>query len=135
MTNPPPLPRLTPESDFYWTGGAQGQLRILRCQECRRFAHPPTPLCRNCGGEALLPEAVSGRGTVWTFTVSHQQLLPSLATPYVIAIVELEEQAGLHVTTRLVDVAPDDVAVGMPVEVRFEQHDEVYLPLFVPVSQ
>ncbi len=132
---PPPLPRLTPESDFYWTGGAAGELRILRCRDCRRYAHPPTPLCRGCGSDQLAPEAVSGRGTIWTFTVSHQQLLPSLPTPYVVAVIELEEQADLHVTTRLVELDPNDVAVGLPVEVRFEQHDEVYLPLFAPVSR
>jgi uncharacterized OB-fold protein len=134
-TTPPPLPRLTPESDFYWTGGAAGELRILRCESCRRYAHPPTPLCRQCGSDRLAPEAVSGRGSVWTFTVSHQQLLPSLSTPYVVAVVELEEQADLHVTTRLIDVDPDDVAVGIPVEVRFEQHDNIYLPLFAPVQR
>jgi uncharacterized OB-fold protein len=135
VTATPPLPRLTPESDFYWTGGAAGELRILRCRDCRHYAHPPTPLCRSCGSDDLAPEAVSGRGTVWTFTISYQQLLPSLATPYVVGIVELDEQSDLHVTTRLVDVDPDDVAVGMPVEVRFERHDEVYLPLFAPVTQ
>lgn len=133
-TIPPPLPRLTPESDFYWTGGAVGQLRILRCQACGHFLHPPTPLCRACGSDTLTPEAVSGRGAVWTFTVSHQQLLPSLATPYVVAVIELAEQADLHVTTRLIDVDPDDVVIGMAVQVRFERYDEVYLPLFAPVT-
>jgi uncharacterized OB-fold protein len=130
VTGPPPLPRLTPESDFFWTGGAAGELRMLRCASCGRFAHPPTPLCRGCGGSQLAPEKLSGSGTVWSFTVSHQQLLPSLATPYVVAIIALDEQDDLHLTTRLVDTAPEQVHVGMRVHVRFEQHGDVYLPLF-----
>lgn len=133
MTTPPPLPRLTPESDFFWTGGAEGELRMLRCTTCERFAHPPTILCRGCGGDQLAPQPLSGLGTVWTFTVSHQQLLPSLATPYIVAIVALDEQDDLHLTTRLVDTTPEHVHVGMRVQVRFEQHNEVYLPLFAPL--
>jgi uncharacterized OB-fold protein len=130
----PPLPRLTPESDFFWTGGADGELRMLRCSTCDRFAHPPTPLCRGCGGGQLAPQPLSGLATVWTFTVSHQQLLPSLATPYIVAIVVLDDQDDIHLTTRLVDTAPEQVHVGMRVQVCFEQHDEIYLPLFAPLA-
>jgi uncharacterized OB-fold protein len=71
---------------------------------------------------------------VWTFTVSHQQLLPSLTTPYIVAIIALDDQDDLHLTTRLVDTSPEQVHVGMRVQVRFEQHDEVYLPLFAPLA-
>jgi hypothetical protein len=107
---------------------------MLRCSTCRRFAHPPTPLCRGCGNSDLVPEPLSGQGAVWTYTVSYQQLLPSLPTPYVVAVIALDEQDDLHLTTRLVDVTPEEVHVGMRVEVRFERYGEVYLPLFAPVA-
>jgi uncharacterized OB-fold protein len=76
---------------------------------------------------------VSGRATLWSFTTSYQQLLPSIPVPYTVGLVQLEEQHDLHLTTRLVDIPPDDVVIGMALQVRFEKHDDVYLPLFGPV--
>ena len=128
-----PLPRITPESGFFWTSGADGVLRLLQCGSCGRYAHPPVPQCRECGGP-LEPQPVSGRGTVFSYTISHQQLLPALDVPYVIAVVALDEQDDVHLTTNLLDIAPEDVRIGLPVQVRFEQHDEVYLPMFSPVA-
>jgi uncharacterized OB-fold protein len=128
-----PLPRLTAETGFFWTAGASGALRVLRCTSCRRYAHPPTPACRACGCDTLLPEPVSGRASLWSATTSYQKLLPSVEVPYTVAIVALAEQADLHLTTRLVGIAPEDVQIGMPLQVQFEQHGDVHLPLFGPV--
>jgi uncharacterized OB-fold protein len=128
-----PLPALTPETEFFWTSGADGRLRLLRCDECYTYVHPPVPVCPVCSSRALAPEPVSGRGTVSTFSVNHQDW-GLLTTPYVIAIVELVEQRGLRLTSNLVGIAPDDVRSGMPVQVRFEHFDDVYLPLFEPVA-
>ena len=82
-----------------------------------------------------MPEATSGRATVHTFTINHQAWMPGPELPYVIAIVELPEQAGLRLTTNVVDVAPDAVFIGMPVEVLFEHHEDVWIPLFRPVAE
>ena len=124
-----PLPALTPETEFFWTSGADGRLRFLRCNDCYAYVHPPAPVCPKCSSRALDPEPVSGRGTVATFTVNHQDwgLLPP---PYVIAIVELVEQPGLRLTTNLVGIEPTDVRTGMPVQVCFEQHNDTWIPLF-----
>ena len=127
---PPPLPRLIPESEFFWTAGRDGVLRVLRCSGCRVYAHPPTPQCRTCGATAMAPQEVSGRATLWTWTVSHQQLVPSIDVPYTVAVVALAEQPDVHLTTRLVDVPLADLRVGLALQVHFEQHDEVFLPLF-----
>ena len=79
---------------------------------------------------------VSGRGTVFTYTVNHQPFNPAVPVPYVIAIVELEEQANLRIASNIVDCEPDSVRVGLPVEVRFERQDvgdeSVYMPVFAP---
>ena len=79
---------------------------------------------------------MSGRGTVFTYTVNHQPFNPAVPLPYVIAIVELEEQADLRIATNIVDCEPDSVHVGLPVEVRFERQDvddeSVYMPVFAP---
>lgn len=130
----PPLPRLTPESDFYWTSGATGTLSVLHCNACGRYLHPPTPQCRACGSPDVAPHPVSGRATLFSYTISYQQLLDSVPAPYVVGLVSLEEQPDVHITTRLVDVALDDVRIDMPLQVRFEQHGDVYLPLWGPVA-
>ncbi len=87
--------------------------------------------CRQCGGE-LVPQPVSGRGTVFTFTVNRHPYNPAVPLPYVIAIVELVEQVGIRFTTDLIDVETDEVFIGMPVEVTFEQAGEAWVPLFRP---
>lgn len=130
MPTPRILPPLTPVNRPYWTGGAQGSLLIERCESCRRWQHPPTGACGHCGG-AVAPEPVSGEGTVFTFTVNHQQYHPEVPPPYVIAVVELAEQADLRLPTNLVDCDPGAVRIGAPVCVRFEQHGEVFVPVFV----
>jgi uncharacterized OB-fold protein len=129
-----PLPALTPETEFFWTSGADGRLRFLRCGDCYTYVHPPVPVCPRCSSRAVAPEPVTGRGAVLTFTVNHQPW-GLLEPPYVIAIVELVEQPGLRLTTNLVGITPDEVHSGMPVQVRFEHDDDVYLPLFEPVTQ
>lgn len=127
------LPPLDDTSRPYWTGGAEGRLLIAHCAACARYFHPPRPTCPTCGAD---PEfvAVSGRGTVFTFTVCHQQFNPSVPTPFVVALIELAEQPGLRLTANVVDCDPDAVHSGMPVAVRFEQHGEAWVPVFAPVT-
>jgi uncharacterized OB-fold protein len=135
--NGPPFrltPRLDQENTFFWTSGADGKLRFLRCTDCRKFVHPPSPVCPVCLGTDLAPEAVSGRATVESFTVNEQQWVPG-SEPYVIAWVAIVEQPDVRLTTNLVGVEEDEVEIGMPVKVAFEKAgDEIYLPLFSPVS-
>jgi uncharacterized OB-fold protein len=125
-----PLPALEPMTEFYWTSGADGQLRIARCQSCRHYIHPPVPFCAACGSLEVAEEAVSGKGRIATYTVNEQQWVPGLEVPYVIAAVELAEQAELYVFANVVGCPADAVRSGMPVEVLFEQHGEIFIPLF-----
>ncbi|MCI0346598.1 MAG: OB-fold domain-containing protein [Chloroflexi bacterium] len=126
------LPEITPETEHFWRGGERSELVFLRCASCRTYVHPPSPICPECLGRDLAPEAVSGRGTVATFTVNHQPWNPSVTVPYVIALVEIDEQQSLRLMTNIVGCPPDEVRVGMRVRVTFAQHDDVYLPLFEP---
>jgi uncharacterized OB-fold protein len=128
---PPPV---TGVSRPFWTGGAQRQLLILWCGTCERWAHPPRQTCPGCAG-ALAPRAVSGRGTVFTFTINHHAFNPAVPVPYVIAIVELEEQRGLRFTTNIVGCDPEAVRIGMPVQVDFESAGEVWVPVFRPAGR
>jgi hypothetical protein len=67
-------------------------------------------------------------------TVNVQEWIPG-SGPYLIGLVAIAEQEDVRLTTNLVDVAPDDVRTGMAVEVVFDRHDDVYLPLFRPVAE
>ncbi|MBL7488290.1 OB-fold domain-containing protein [Frankia sp. AgB1.9] len=129
-----PLPQLTPANTWFWTSGADGRLRIQGCADCGTLVHPPVPICPSCRSRASAPTEVSGRGTVIGFTVNAHQWLPGFEPPYVIAVVALAEQADVRLTTNIVGCAPDEVHIGQEVAVRFEQHEDVWLPLFEPTG-
>ena len=128
------LPRLSDDNRFFWTSGEEGVLRILRCNACHFFIHPPGPICPRCLSRDLAPQAVSGRGRVETFSVNYQQWIPG-SDPYIIAWVSIDEQPDVRLTTNLIDVETEDVYVGLEVEVDFEHDDDVYIPLFRPTSE
>lgn len=130
-------PRIPPPVDDvnrpFWTSGPDGPLQIQFCASCDRWVFPATAACPGCG-DAPAWRPVSGDGTVFTFTVNRHQYHPEVPPPYVIAIVELVEQAGLRFTTNIVDCDPEAVAIGMPVRVTFEPAgDEAWAPVFRPV--
>jgi uncharacterized OB-fold protein len=127
---PRKLPQLTPDTAPFWQGGAQGRLNIHRCGHCQRWFHPPAPVCPHCASFEVSPQPVSGRGTVYSFTINHQAWTPELDEPYVVAVIELPEQQGLRFLSNVVGCAPEEVTVGLPVRVRFEPVEDVWLPLF-----
>lgn len=126
------LPRLDEENRFYWTGGADGTLRMLRCGDCTFWVHPPLPVCPRCRSKALAPAALSGRGEVFSYTLNCKPWGPGLEVPYAIAVVALDEQEGLHLTTNIVDCPAQDVRIDMRVTVTFVQDEDVWLPMFRP---
>jgi uncharacterized OB-fold protein len=132
MPPPAPLPELDPLNTAFWTGGGEGSLLISRCLACRRYLHPPVPICRFCLGREVTPEAVTGSGQVLTFTINRQQWLPGLPPPYVIAVIGLDDDPELRMTSRLIGVDPEWVHIGMRVRVQFQPAGDVWLPLFSP---
>jgi len=127
------LPRVTATNEHFWRGGCEGELRFLRCGACGHWIHPPSPRCPECLSKDLAPAAVSGLGTVHTFTLNHQPWVPAPDHPYAIAIVTLDEQDDLRLMTNVVGCLAESVHVGMRVRVVFESHeDDVWFPLFEP---
>jgi uncharacterized OB-fold protein len=126
-----PEPTVTERSAAFWTGGAEGELRIARCQNCGWYAHSPLPVCPRCRRVEIRAEPVSGKGTVWSFTVNRYPFSP-IEPPYVVALVELVEQAGLRLLTNVVGCDPDDVRIGMPVHVVFARVGDAFVPVFTP---
>jgi uncharacterized OB-fold protein len=128
-----PLPLPDEDSRPFYDGAAAGKLMLMRCIACGTTRLPSRHHCDEC----LSPEfewfEASGRGVVRTFGVMHQRYHPGFASeiPYVVAIIELEE--GPRMPANIVDTAPADVRVGMPVLVAWEPHEDVTIPRFRPI--
>ncbi|MDP3893356.1 Zn-ribbon domain-containing OB-fold protein [Nocardioides sp.] len=129
MSRVVPVP--TPETQHYWDRAAEQELWLPHCDACARYVFYPRTPCPTCGSDKLGWQQLSGRGTLASFVINHRAA-PGYEddAPYVIALVELEE--GPRLTANLLDVdpTPEAVSVGMPLEVGFEQRDEIWLPQF-----
>jgi acetyl-CoA acetyltransferase/uncharacterized OB-fold protein len=130
-----PLPLLTLENEFFWTSGADGRLRLQECESCRALIHPPQPVCRYCRGHQIHVRTVSGFATLIGFTVNHRFSLPSLPAPYVVAQVAIEEDPRVRLTTNAVECDPEQLQLGMRMEVVFAQAGDAWLPLFRPAAE
>lgn len=128
------LPVIDRDNQAYWTWGREGKLAIHRCAACEYYVHPPVPFCPKCESRDVAPQAVSGRGRVVTFTINHKAWVPELTEPYVLALVAIAEQDDVRIPCNIVDCAPDAVDFDMEVEVVFEQAEDLWVPLFRPVT-
>ena len=128
------LPEVEQHTEAFWTGGKSGRLLINQCQSCQFYIHPPVPMCPVCHSRQVEAVPVSGEATVYSYTVNHMPWVPELEVPYVFAVVELAEQAGLRLSTEIINTDPAKVTIGMAVQVVFEQQEEIYLPLFEPIG-
>lgn len=129
------LPELNDDNRAFWAGGSTGRLLVQFCQRCSRWQHPAESSCRDCGG-VVVAKPTSGLGRVFTYTINWHPFNPEVPVPYVIAIVQLDEQDDLRLVTNIVDCEPDAVQLGMVVEVRFERQnataDGTHFPVFAP---
>jgi uncharacterized OB-fold protein len=130
------------QSAPYWEATARHELALAQCSACGAYSIPPDIVCVHCGATdpAFAFTPVSGRGTLKSWTVVRQAIVPGFddEVPFVLADVELAEQAGLRMTGRLVDgmTALDDrrVCVDAPVVVVFEDLPEASIPAFALVG-
>jgi len=137
-----PVPIPDEESRAFFDGARQGVLVLRRCRTCDTFMSPTagmgTPLrsrCVSCFSADLEWAPASGRGTLYSFGLMHQLYDPAFAheVPYNISVVQLDE--GVRMTTNVVDCANEELWIGMPLEVTFEQlTEDVAIPKFRPAS-
>ena len=136
-----PLPDLSWEpTRELWAGAARGVLQVTRCDACGRFVWYPETPCRYCGGAHLTWSEVSGRGTLFSWSVVHYAWIPQLADrlPFVTGLVALAEDPAVRLVTYVVDCRPDALRCDMPVHVVFRPlrypgvERTVIAPLFVP---
>ena len=129
-----PVPMVTPENERYWQGCKAHELWLRACPTCGPYFYP-RDFCPSCGSREVDWRQASGRGTLFTYAIVYRPPMPGFAddVPLITAIVELEE--GARMPTNLVGIEPDpeQIRVGMPVEVQFEDiTDEISLPKFRP---
>lgn len=130
-----PLPTVAGETKAFWDSCRRGQLVIQYCDGCDEYQWYPRGICADCWGESVRWVQSSGRGTVWTYTVTYQNRTPGFAemVPYVLALVELEE--GVRMFTNIIDCNPRDVHIGMAVEVTFQTATpQLTIPYFKPAG-
>ncbi len=129
-----PLPTIAGETKPYWDACRQGRLLLQKCDRCDEYQFYPRGICANCWSSDIRWVESSGKGAVWTFTVTYQNRTPGFSdSPYVLALVELEE--GVKMFTNIVECDPAQVKIGMPVEVTFARAtDQISVPFFKPVS-
>jgi len=130
-----PIPRIDEESKGYWEACRRHELVLQRCGACATLRYYPRATCPECLSDEVRWERMSGRGTVYTFTVTHQNQAPGFREelPYVLAYVTLDE--GVQMLTNIVECPVDQVRIGMPVEVTFQDvSEEVAIPRFKPAA-
>ncbi|MFI9384928.1 bifunctional MaoC family dehydratase N-terminal/OB-fold nucleic acid binding domain-containing protein [Kutzneria sp. NPDC052558] len=119
-------PMVSRDTAFFWEGTRGNELRIQQCAACGALRHPPGPMCPRCNALDPTYTVSSGLGEVYSYVVHHHPQVPGKRTPFVIALVELEE--GVRMLGELLDVDPEQVKVGLPVRVRFVPSGEFTLP-------
>lgn len=117
----------------FYAACAKGSLHFQRCDACGTWRHLPRHSCASCGSSDWSWAASSGRGRVFSWTVTHQAPFPGVPTPFVVAVVETEE--GVRLAAGLRDVDPAELRLDLPVEVELVPvSDEAAVPFFRPTS-
>ncbi len=132
----PPRPAPDSMTQFFWDGANNGRLLVLRCCTCAKFIHPPRPVCRFCLSTTLAAGEVTGRASLYTWTVAERAFHPFFVekVPYVYATVELVEQPGLRLITNVVNCPHEALRVDMPLQVLFREIAPGFmLPMFQPL--
>ena len=138
---PTPSPEITEESRPFWEACARQELVCQRCQDCGDYRFPPMPACPACQSARAAWTRLSGKGTVYSWTVTRVAELPSTPPqvfrgfedrlPFIIVVVELAEQEGLRILSNLIGGSPEEIQIGDAVEVVFTRLDSgVTLPHF-----
>jgi uncharacterized OB-fold protein len=122
LPNAMPAPLPSRDDAQFWSACNEGRLLIRHCTDCERFSHPPMPSCPHCASTRMDWKEVSGNGTVYTYTIGHHPTHPALKghDPYNVAVVLLEDAGDVRLVSNVVDVAPEDMKIGLPVSVYWD---------------
>ena len=128
-----PLPNLSElDTRDFWLATRNRELRYQKCDACGTVVWHPRRHCPGCTSGALTWHTAAGKGTLYTFSVVRQSYHPFFRTqvPYAVAWIDLDE--GPRLVSNVVGSTDpaNDLACGQRVEVTWEEHEEVNIPLF-----
>ena len=128
-----PLPAITDLTRPFWTAAKNGKLVLQKCQRCATFNFHPKPWCIECGSRELTWTTAKPSGTVYSHTVSHTVAMNSPAwageMPLIMCLIDLDDGARMY--GQVTDCRPDDIRIGMRVDVHFEDiSEEAGIPKF-----
>jgi uncharacterized OB-fold protein len=125
------------ECAAFWEGTRKGEIRFPRCQDCKKYHFYPYWLCPFCHSPNIKWQALTSQPRLFTWTCVRRNLSPvfSIRGPYIVALVEFDEAPGFYLTTNLVECQPEDLQIGMPLEVIFQKvDDKITMPIFKPIK-
>ena len=115
----------------FWQAAAEHRLVVQRCTGCGHTRLPPAPVCPECRSADADWKQLSGRGEVYTYTVVHRPIAAGQQLPFVIAVITLEGAGGVRMISNVVGASPDELAIGLPVELVWEDMStELAMPRF-----
>ncbi len=122
-----PLPNTTVGNMAFWDGLKEHQFKIPHCRDCGAYSWVPYPACKHCQSENIDWDPIGGHGEVWTYSIVHRGA-GFHETPYVVAVAKLavDGPRSVLVLATLTDINPDDVHIGMPVTIAYDdipEHD------------
>jgi uncharacterized OB-fold protein len=130
---PKPVPAPSESDEPYWSAAGEHRLVLQKCVVCHLYSAQPRLICPVCRGESFEWTQISGRGTIHSYTIVHHTTVPGFGDgPYVVAIIQIEEDPRCYLTTNLL-VSPDEfaeIAVDAAVAVEFETRESMTLPQF-----
>lgn len=132
---PRPLPVPTPETQNFWDGCAQGELRLQKCDACEHIYFPPRDFCPACSGRKVTTFKASGEATLYSYVINHRPRPDFGTEPHSIAVVTLKE--GPRMMTNIIDCpqTPEALLLDMDLKVTFEKaSDTISLPKFRPAK-
>jgi uncharacterized OB-fold protein len=128
-----PMPPILWDNMGFWEGIKRHELVFQRCKECGTWLHPPRPVCPKCRSFDKEWAPSTGKGTVYSWVTYQESPHPSFKAPYSVILVEMEE--GVRLVSNMVDIKAEEISIGMPVEVVFEDIAEgLTLPKFRKVG-
>ncbi len=128
-----PLPYATPETRPFWGYAKQHELRMQKCLDCGHIRWPAGMFCPKCLSDKSEWVKLSGKGSVYTFGITHYiyDKWYTDKVPYIVAVIELAE--GPHMMGNVTGYKHEDIKVGSPVEVYFDDANEEFsLPTWRP---
>ncbi len=129
IPHPAQWPVLYRSSTPFWDGVKEKRLLLQRCKQCGAWLNPPRPMCPKCQSTEAEWVESSGKGKIYSWVTYNEAPDPAFKTPYAAVLIEMDE--GPRMVSNLVDVKPEDIRIGMSVELTFEDvAEDLTLPKF-----